>query len=252
MDLILKSWKTNPTMHVYHYAPYEPSALKRLMGRHATREEEMDRMLRADRFVDLYAVVKHSLRASVERYSIKDLEPFFSFTRSVELATAGTHRRVVERALEFNAPDAITTEDREAVEGYNRDDCVSALRLREWLEHLRETVESNGTLVPRLKSEDGEPSDALGERELHVRALMAKLTARRAARFDDAQSGGSKARWLLANLLEWHRREDKTAWWEFFHLRSLSTDELVDNRAAISKLVLCWPCGGRQKENAHR
>ena len=42
------------------YAPYEPAALKRLMGRYATREEEIDRMLRAGLFVDLYQVVRHS------------------------------------------------------------------------------------------------------------------------------------------------------------------------------------------------
>ena len=78
--------KPNPGMHVYHYAPYEPAAFKRLMGRHATREAEIDRMLRAGLFVDLYAVVKHSLRASVESYSIKDLEPFYGFTRTVALA----------------------------------------------------------------------------------------------------------------------------------------------------------------------
>lgn len=236
MELILRSWKAHPTMHVYHYAPYEPSALKRLMGRHATCEEEMDRMLRADRFVDLYAVVKHSLRASVERYSIKDLEPFFSFTRAVELATARTHLRVVERALEMNAPDAITSEDREAVEGYNRDDCVSALRLREWLEHLRETVESSGTVVPRPESEDGKPSDALSEHQQQVQALMGKLTEDVPPEIDD-RSEEQQARWLLANLLEWHRREDKTAWWEFYRLRELSEDELIDERAAISKLV---------------
>ena len=66
VDEILQSWAANPGMHVYHYAPYEPAAFKRLMGRYATREAEIDRMLRAELFVDLYAVVKHSLRASVE------------------------------------------------------------------------------------------------------------------------------------------------------------------------------------------
>ncbi len=63
-------------MHVYHYAPYEPAAFKRLMGRHMTREAEMDRMLHAQLFVDLHAVVKHAVRASVERYSIKDMESY--------------------------------------------------------------------------------------------------------------------------------------------------------------------------------
>ena len=42
----------------------------------ATREEEIDRMLRAGLFVDLYQVVRQSLRASVESYSIKRLSHF--------------------------------------------------------------------------------------------------------------------------------------------------------------------------------
>jgi len=70
IDEILQSWESNPEMHIYHYAPYEPAALKRLMGRHATREAEIDRMIRAELLVDLYAVAKHSVRVSVERYSI--------------------------------------------------------------------------------------------------------------------------------------------------------------------------------------
>jgi uncharacterized protein len=58
-------------MHVYHYGAYEEGALKRLMCRYATREAEMDRLLRGGRLVDLHAIVKQSLRASVEEYSIK-------------------------------------------------------------------------------------------------------------------------------------------------------------------------------------
>ena len=88
VDGILQSWETNPGMHIYHYAPYEPAAFKRLIGRYATREAEVDRMLRGERFVDLYAVVRGALRASVERYSIKDLEPFYGFSRVVKLADA--------------------------------------------------------------------------------------------------------------------------------------------------------------------
>ena len=93
VDEIMRSWAADPGMHVYHYAPYEPAALKRLMGRHASREREIDRMLRAGLFVDLYAVVKQALRASVESYSIKDLEPLYGFSRSVALPDARTHLR---------------------------------------------------------------------------------------------------------------------------------------------------------------
>ena len=77
-----------PDLHIYHYAPYEPAALKRLMGRYATREDEIDRMLRALLFVDLYQVVRHAIRASVESYSIKELEPLYRFMRGTPLQEA--------------------------------------------------------------------------------------------------------------------------------------------------------------------
>ena len=76
VDEVLERWERHPDLHIYHFAPYEPGAVKRLMGRYATREDEVDRMLRAGLFVDLYAVARQSLRAGVERYSIKDLEQF--------------------------------------------------------------------------------------------------------------------------------------------------------------------------------
>jgi predicted RecB family nuclease len=74
VDFVMARWSRFPDLHIYHYAPYEPAALKRLMGRYATREEELDRMLRARLFVDLYQIVRHGLLASVESYSIKRLE----------------------------------------------------------------------------------------------------------------------------------------------------------------------------------
>ena len=50
--------KANPRMHVYHFGAYEPGALKRLMGMYATRENEIDRMLRAGVLVDLHQSVQ--------------------------------------------------------------------------------------------------------------------------------------------------------------------------------------------------
>jgi predicted RecB family nuclease len=246
IDEILESWASNPGMHVYHYAPYEPAALKRLMGRHATREAEIDRMLRAELFVDLYAVVRHSIRASVERYSIKDLEPFYQFSRNVELEDARTNLRVIERALELSATGAVTEQVRAAVEGYNRDDCISAFRLREWLERLRGSVEAKGIVVPRPTAKDGSPSEKLDDRARRVQALMEVLTAEipveRADRSDDQQG-----RWLLAHLLDWHRRDAKAPWWEFFRLRDLSEDELISEKAAISGLSFVARVGGTTK-----
>ena len=39
---LVAAHEADPTMHVFHYAPYEPTALKRLMGRYGTREDEVD------------------------------------------------------------------------------------------------------------------------------------------------------------------------------------------------------------------
>ena len=45
------------------------------MGRFATREDEVDDLFRLGVFVDLYRVVRQGIRAGVESYSIKRLEP---------------------------------------------------------------------------------------------------------------------------------------------------------------------------------
>ena len=129
--------------------PTSRSAFKRLMGRYATRETELDAMLRAGRFVDLYAVVKQGVRAGVERYSIKDLESLYGFTRAAALADARRCRTVMECGLETGIPDAVPAAVRDVVEAYNRDDCLSTLRLRDWLERLRGELVAAGTDVPR-------------------------------------------------------------------------------------------------------
>jgi predicted RecB family nuclease len=92
VDFAMERLKHYPDLHIYHYAPYEPGALKRLMGRYATREDEIDRMLRSRLFVDLYGVVTHGLRASVESYSIKKLEPLYKYEREVVHTPASTRR----------------------------------------------------------------------------------------------------------------------------------------------------------------
>ncbi len=246
VDAILQSWGTNPSIHVYHFGAYETATFKRLMGRHSTRETEMDRMLRAGLFVDLHSVVKRSLRASVEKYSIKDLEPFFGFRRSVPLETARPNLRLVERALELGQPRSVTETVRDVVEGYNRDDCLSALGLRKWLEELRSSAEGSGITIPRPTQRDSEPSQELSERERRARELSDAILA--GVPPDKAQRNAEQqARWLLANLLGWHRREEKAPWWEFYRLCDLSEEELLEERAAIAGLRFSGRVGGTAK-----
>jgi len=246
VDEIMQSWASNTGMHVYHYAPYEPSAFKRLMGRYATRETEVDTLLRANKFVDLYAVVRRGLRASVERYSIKDLEPFYDFKRDVALHDANVNLRVVERALEAGAIDLITTDIRAAVEGYNLDDCHSTFHLRSWLEKLRASLETSGTEVTRPQLSDGTPSETISARARWVQALAEALTTGVPTERDE-RSEEQQAQWLFAHLLDFHRREAKAPWWEFFRLRDLTEDELFEEKAAIGGLRFEARIGGTKK-----
>jgi predicted RecB family nuclease len=251
VDFVVARLETNPDLHIYHYAPYEPAALKRLMGRYATRENEIDKMLRAGLFVDLYAIVRHAIRASVESYSIKRLEPLYAFERTVGLPDAAAVMARVQANLELGAFDSIGQEERIAITGYNRDDCLSAWRLRDWLEKVRSGLLAAGARIERPPPRSGEAGDDLNAWQLKIAALIERLT--HDVPIDPAErSREQHGRWLLAHILDWHRREDKAAWWEYFRLSALSADELLDERAGLSGLTFIGTVGGTAKAPIHR
>jgi uncharacterized protein len=251
VDWVMNRWRRHPNLHIYHFAPYEPGALKRLMGRYASREEDLDRMLRAHLFVDLYAVVRHAVRAGVESYSIKALEQLYEFKRTVDLSEANRALASVQACLELDEPDGIGDDQKAVVEAYNRDDCTSTHALRTWLEGIRCTLIELSEDIPRPSPGEGDPSEAVSDRQKKIdelsRRLMADVPADREARTEEQH-----ARWLLANVLDWHRRENKAVWWEYFRLSALSSEELMDERSALSKLEFVQPVGGTIKAPVHR
>jgi uncharacterized protein len=236
IDAIMARWAEDPNMHVYHFGAYEPGAMKRLMGRYATRESEVDRLLRAGRFVDLHEVVRQSLRASVEEYSIKKMEPFYRFERAVPLPEASASLRMIERSLELGATVDPSSDAGRVVETYNRDDCLSARALRDWLETLRAGLEARGIEIPRPVGETGDPTERIGEKERLAGELAERLVAG-VPEDRDARTREQHGCWLLAHMLEWHRREEKAPWWEFFRLREMSDEELLDEMPALSGLT---------------
>src|SRR6476659_6909273 len=133
MDVFAERLREHPDLHIYHYAPYEPTALKRLMGRYGTREDEVDALLRGGVLVDLLRAVRQSLRASVESYSIKKMEPFYRFEREVDLRDAGSSIVAFEQWLELGDGERPASDQLVRIERYNRDDVVSNQRLRDWL-----------------------------------------------------------------------------------------------------------------------
>ena len=235
MDLLAEAAKADPRLHIYHFNHYEATAFKKLASRYVTRVDALDELLSGERFVDLYPIVRQAVRAGVESYSIKKLEQYYGFTRTVALASAHQPLLAVEMALDAKAADAITDEIRKAVQGYNEDDCRSTQSLRDWLETLRARAIADGKDVPRPTVEAKERSPELKELQARAQAIRARFLAALPA--EAAQPGHFQhSDWLLAYLVDWHKREINAEWWEFFRLRDLPEEDLFDERKAVAGL----------------
>lgn len=248
---IERSLATHPDAHIYHYGRYEPLALKRLTGRHGRCESSLDRLLRRDRFVDLQSIVQNGMRASVERYSFEQLEPFYQFERRVPRVVARQALRVLERALEFGSTREFDDDARFAAEGYIADNCRSACGLRDWLERLRAQAVAMGTKISRPASEEDVGSEEVRPGQALVDALVVALTADVPIKSYE-RCVRQQASWLLAQLVDWHRRESKAGWWEFFRLWELADHELLDEKAALSELTFLARVGGTARSPIDR
>ena len=232
VDHLGAAYAADPTMHVYHYAPYEPTRLKTLSARLRTREGEVDRLLRADVLVDLYAVVRQGLRLSKESYSIKQVEDYYrGHTRAhgEDVSDAGESIIAFERWLATRDQSLL-----DEIEAYNRDDCVSTRELRDWLEARRTELLASGAPLRRPVDGDPDPSEkaiaAAAAQEGLEQRLLAGLAE--VAERDERQ----QATWLLAHQLGWHTREARSEWWEYFRLHGLAPDELERETTALGPL----------------
>ncbi len=234
VDFALERLERSPDLHVYHYAHYEPTALKRLMGQHGTREDEIDRLLREERLVDLYAVVRQAIRISQPSYSIKKLEAFYmSHPRATSVTDGADSIVAYEEWLDSQDQSKL-----DELEQYNRADCESTAHLRDWL--LRLTPEAERQYACQIKWQPPEqrpPSEEAQQessaREELKRALLEGFPADSLA----LPSREARARWLMAQLLDYHRREDKPVWWAYFDRLSKSPEELVEEADSIGDLT---------------
>lgn len=242
LDYLRRRREQFPNMHVYHYAAYETATLRRLAERHQVGIEEVDELIAAGVFIDLYATVKHSVRVSQRSYSIKKLEPLYMGRelRNADGVTSGgdsvlayAHARALRDAGDPAAFEARLDELAE----YNRYDCVSTLRLRDWLIAQRDAVlaeqaHSPGPGLTGTVAADQLPSAqfvaAMTGAELQIAAAwpgQVEETPEQQERRHLAealqQHVPEPVGPLLAAALEYHRQEDEPYWREHFdRLRS--------------------------------
>ncbi len=219
--------RQHPRAHVYHYAAYEKTALRRLAMRHGTREEEVDELLRGEVLVDLYAVVKGALAQSQEGYSIKKLELFYGFVRDADVRQGDQSIVAFEEYLLDRDPAR-----RRDIVRYNEEDCISTRRLHEWLLQLRDEARSSYALEIAFRAE----RDPKLPTEEKLRELR-RLNDVQLALLADAPPGSERE--LLAHLAGYHRREEKPVWWALFDRYERAPDDtFVDDSDALGELEL--------------
>lgn len=231
IDFVIGRLRAWPDAHIYHYAHYEQTALKRLMSLHGTREAEVDNLLRAGRLVDLYKVIREGLRVSETSYSIKNLERFYMEKRSGDVQSAGASIVYYEKWKETG--DARTLDK---IRAYNEDDVVSTYRLRQWLlERRPEGIAWAGDMRDKeMAISDPGSLNAHEQRIEDYRRLLLGDAP------EDRSEWGEEThlRELTWQLLDFHRREDKPQWWAMFSRMEMDEQQLAEDIECIAGLEM--------------
>ncbi len=211
-------------LHVYHYAPYEVTGLKRMVQRYGTRSEELDQLLTDGVFVDLYSVVRRSIRISERSYSIKRLEPLYMGDELRTSEVAGGADSIIWYGnycmLRARGDLDEAQAQLDELASYNEYDCLSTLRLRDWLLTLPGGVRP----PPRTGEVTVEPPPQSAEQAAAL-ALEQELLAPFAAKAPEERTPDEQAVALLAAALLFHRRESLPFWWAHFARLSATVED---------------------------
>lgn len=223
LKMVRSRRKRYPHMHIYHYAAYEKTALLRLAGRYGVGEDEVDDLLRNGVLVDLYPLVRKSIRVGTETYSLKSLEPLYmgGQLRTGDVTTATDSITQYAKYCELRAGgrhDDATVVLKE-IEEYNRYDCTSTRKLRDWL-----ICRAIDCAVPPIGAQPVRDGAAITEDDQLARKLAKFVGDDPAARSQEQTTVA-----MISAARGYHRREDKPYWWGHFDRLNNPVDEWADN-----------------------
>lgn len=234
MDFVQAHLARFPLAHIYHYAPYEKTAIQRLSSVHDTRCDFRDRLLREGRLVDLYRVVQSGLLLALPSYSIKQVESYYRGKRSGEVANAGDS--IVQYEAYRLADDEVTKARLLGdIERYNRDDVESTQQLHDWLERLR----SPDTPRPQAPAPTEELPAAVSAREEREAAARAALEAWVQQQPDDLAPRARQLADILSQLLGFYWRCKLANLWRHYERQEKEEHELLDDAECLALLERC-------------
>lgn len=212
----------HPNAHIYHYAAYEVSVLRRLSTAFASREDEVDALLRAEKFVDLFTVARAAIRTSERDMSLKTLEHFFAPKREEDVKAAGESIVQYHRWLECGEQPLL-----DSILAYNRVDCENTEGLRDWLLSLRPA---------HLPWWEKEPEAPLAEAKAAERDEREAVREAVRQAVEASPHLGGDVRELLVQLVDFHKRAKKPAQWAVFDRCDAEAHELIDDLECIGCL----------------
>ena len=213
----------HPEAHIYHYASYEKTALGNLCTHHATHEKILDHILRGGYLVDLYPFVRKSFVIGEESYSLKSVEKIYR-PGARSTAVAGAMDSVVKYHHWAQLGRDPASGHLKELEEYNRDDCFSTAELFRWLHEQKKSAASAPSLAPPAPIQSEETKDAYGPQET-TRLLLA----------------GKPHAELLIHLSEFHWREAKPTFWDFYRRHETPGADLESDPSCIAQARLEKP-----------
>ena len=214
MDFFKNHFLKNPDAHIYHYNHYEVTALRKLTNKYDTKNEILDYLLRNEKFVDLYKVVKQGVITSETGRSIKDLEIFYMKQRESNISTGEDS---VEKFIEWK--ETGNNKILEDIESYNKEDCVSTQLLLDWLHSIKPSDSILYEIPEKVELDESNTNEIKETKKVLMRN----------------KNSPNNINQLISDILEFHVRENKSDWWLFFDRKVKDHNELLEDMNAIAE-----------------
>ncbi len=236
VDFVIGHLDQHPEARIYHYAAYEKTALRKLMRLHGTREKEIDRLLRENKLVDLYQVVREAIRISERSYSIKYVERFYRACRNSEVKSAGSSIVAYQKWRDSDPKEQVILDE---IEKYNEEDVISTYELLRWLQKQKPT--GLPWYGEHLDEASGELNGGRSEKALAFEKRLATLYAQLSHHIPEDISVRNATQThasVVRDLLDFHRRTTKPQWWAVFDRQAKSYEERVEE---VDCIAGAWP-----------
>ncbi len=258
IDWSYQRWQQDPGMHIYHYASYEVTAMRKLSIRYETRQEQVAELLRNGVMVDLYKIVKNGLLIGEPKYSIKNVEHLYRGKRDTDVANGADSMVFYENWRDRGGLDEWCLKNHgyqgwradpdnfdwnqwpvlKDIRDYNIDDCESTLELADW---LRVQQQSSGiTYSPAVSDETNEAKKT--DRQItsaEKKQALLEWQKLLHGRYDSDDSlKQDRIASLLNALLGFYNRERKPKAWAYFERMEKTEDQLFDDDMVILNMTI--------------